>query len=163
MGKPFVAFSGQFLDGVFYAALAAGSAVVLLAERQDTQCPTFTATEQECRDDGGMAYAGTEPKPGDTPAVLISKMVKAGTAYQNAVRWRIFFLLSVAAALLLWFLVLTPGSLPDWQTFAYTLVTIGVVLIGVNMWYAYHVFKRPHDNVEKAADALRAAVGVSQN
>jgi hypothetical protein len=137
------------IDVVMYILLFAALLYFWYIERKDTHCPTLTASEAECKSEGGMCFSHTRPLPTDSCDTLYQKLHKAVGAEQASVKWRRAFVLSTLIALVVWGLIVIPfgggkgtvyGILPDWKLM-YLSVMIGyVILLGSFMYYSYHVF-----------------------
>lgn len=124
-------------DVVMYALLAILTLMVGYIERVDIKCPTFSSTEEQCENGGGMSFSFTKPNDQDTCEELIKKIYKSAGAEQASIKWRRSFVLAVIIAASIW--VLT-SKLPSWKIL-YTSVLIAYVIIFANFnYYSYHIF-----------------------
>jgi hypothetical protein len=143
------------LNVVMYGVIFIATAFFWKLENTDVRCPSFTSTEEECDKGGGMSFSHTRPEPGDSCVTLLRKLYKAAGAEQASVKWRRSFILSVVVMTVMWLLVGTPGSFPDWKIF-YLSVLIGyAVLLGSYMYYSYHVFGVAETWMKETIDILR--------
>ena len=128
---------------------------VWLIERKDIHCPTFSSTEEECKNHGGMSFSYTKPNPGDNCQELLNKIYKAAGAEQAAVKWRKAFVFSSIIMFLLYPLIVTPGSLPDWKQMVLSILIGYVVILATYMYYSYHVYGVAERWIRESVDILR--------
>lgn len=140
-----------------YAILAAAACYIWWVEHKDIHCPTFDSSKEECDKYGGMSFSYTRPEKSDSCATLVSKISKAAGAEQASVKWRRAFIFSVAIMATMWILVgysKTNQGLPDWRIL-YLSVAIGfVILIGIYLYYSFHVWKNPEDWIRESLKML---------
>ena len=151
----------RFLDStvvnwVMYAVLALAAIFVAYIENKDIRCPTFTASKEECDNGGGMAFSGTKPSETDTCQQLINKILKAAGAEQASIKWRRAFILSVSIMVIMWVLVGTPGTLPDWKILYLSILVAYAILFGSFNYYSYHVFGRAETWLKDSINELMA-------
>lgn len=134
-------------DAIMYGILAIGVIYVWWIEHKDILCPTLTADEETCKEEGGMSFSGTKPKPGDSCHTLMSKIHKAAGAEQAAVKWRKALILSTAIiAASSCILTAVPEvcgtsfNLPSWQKLYISILVGYAILLGSYMYYSYHVY-----------------------
>lgn len=138
-----------------YILLFAAAGFFWSIEHKDIRCPSFSSSEKECEEGGGMAFSHTKPLPTDSCDVLLKKLYKAAGAEQTSVKWRRAFVLAVAVMTIMWFLVGSPGALPDWKVM-YLSVLIGyTILLGSYMYYSYHVFGVAETWMKQTIEILR--------
>lgn len=150
----------SFLEGRNYTAILAyvllfGFTIFILkVENTDVHCPNFNSSPQECEAQGGMSFAGTKPNPGDTCEELISKIRKGSKAESESIKWRKSLIISVGIMAIIFPLLVTPGSFPDWKIFYLSCMIGFVVLTGVFDYYSYHVFGISEKWVGESLDLL---------
>lgn len=123
-----------------YLILAAVTIFVFRVENKDIKCPTPDSNEQECKNGGGMSFSYTKPLSSDTCQQLISKIEKGAGAEQASIKWRRSLIMAVTTMVTMWFLVGTPGGLPDWKILYLSVLIAYVILFGNYNYYSYHVF-----------------------
>ena len=139
---------------VAYLVLFGFTLFILRVENTDTHCPNFSASKEECEAQGGMSFTGTKPSEGDTCTELIAKIRKGSKAESESIKWRKSLVLAVGIMAAVFFLLVTPGGLPDWKLF-YLATLIGfVVLFGVFDYYSYHVFGISEKWIGESLDLL---------
>jgi hypothetical protein len=129
-----------------YTILIGLTIYILFVERHDVKCPSFEVNdEKECNLRGGMAFSDTKPSASDECDVLFDKVAKAAGAEQSSIKWRRSLTLAVGIMSLVWFLVITPGGLPNWIDFYLTVILAFIVIMGTFIYYSYHVYKIPEE------------------
>jgi hypothetical protein len=128
------------LQIVMYALLLSFTVYIWYIEHRDIHCPSLNSDRKTCDEEGGMAFSGTQPSKNDTCQQLVNKIKRAGTAEQRSVKWRLALLMSVSIMLVMWLLVGTPGTLPDWKTFYLSVFISFGILLGMFIYYSYHIY-----------------------
>jgi hypothetical protein len=125
---------------IMYVVLGLFTIFVWYVETKDIKCPTFSSSQDECENGGGMAFSYTKPAADDSCQKLIEKIYKGAGAEQASIKWRRSFTLSVSIMVVMWVLVGSPGRLPDWKTLYLSVLISYVIIFGSFNYYSYHVF-----------------------
>lgn len=153
--KPFGWYSTT-QNVIAYVIIAVLLIKVWMTEHKDIHCPNFTASESECQQQGGAAFAGTQPNDTDSCNALLNKISKAAGTEPATIKWRRSLLLAAGIMLATWFLVITPGRLPDYKIMVFSILLAYVVLFGSFNYYSYHVFGVAEQWIKSSVDELRA-------
>lgn len=127
-------------DVVMYLILALATIFIWWVESKDIKCPTFSSSDKECENGGGMSFSYTKPNDTDTCQKLVEKIYKGAGAEQGSIKWRRSLVLSVSIMAVMWILVGSPGTLPDWRVLYLSILIAYVILFGSFNYYSYHVF-----------------------
>lgn len=142
-----------------YAILLIFTIFVWFIEKYDIKCPHLSASEEECKSEGGMSFSHTRPNEHDTYEELLNKIHKASGAEQNSIKWRRAFLIAVSitiiTALLLNSKNLSFDSLPDWKIIYISILIAYTVILANFMYYSYHVFGVAEGWIKHSVDILR--------
>lgn len=133
-------FESSLENILMYLLLAAITVFVFLVENKDIKCPTPNSSKEECKEGGGMAFSYTKPEHSDTCHQLISKIEKAAGAEQASIKWRRSLIMAITVMVVMWFLVGTPGGLPDWKILYLSIIVSYVILFANYNYYSYHVY-----------------------
>lgn len=128
------------LDLLMYVILAVVVIWVWRVESIDVKCPDFDSDEARCKNEGGMSFSGTRPADTDSCQDLLAKLRKGAGAEQASIKWRRALVLSSVSMVVMWVLVGTPGTLPDWKTLYLSILIGYLVLFSSFNYYSYHVY-----------------------
>ncbi len=128
---------------------------VWLTEHKDIHCPNFSASQSECQQQGGAAFAGTQPHDTDSCNTLLNKIYKGAGAEQATIKWRRSLLLASGIMFATWFLVITPGRLPDYKIMIFSILLGYVILFGSFNYYSYHMYGISEQWIKSSVDELR--------
>jgi len=143
------------LNTLMYIIMLLGLFLVHRIEQNDWNCNNAYQFWQSCKPDEAMPYRGSTPSESDSNDVLLDKIDNAAGVEDKSIKWRRSFIMAAICSFMIFALVITPGSLPEWYTFYLT------VFIITGMWYfhfsnySYHKFKPAEHNVNKATNLLR--------
>ena len=141
---------------VMYALLVLVTIFVWRIESKDIRCPTFSSTSEECENGGGMSFSYTKPADTDSCKNLIDKIYKGAGCEQASIKWRRSLILSVWIMIVMWLLVGTPGTLPDWKILYLSILVAYVLLFGNFNYYSYHVFGRAENWMKDSIRELQS-------
>lgn len=140
---------------IAYAVLLIATIYIARIESIDSRCPNFEAGDKECKERGGMAFSDTRPTDMDDCVTLVGKIYKSLGSEIASIKWRRAFVLAVLVMTVMWVLVGTPGTLPEWKTL-YLSVIIGFVIILCSfIYYSYHVFGIAEKWAKQSMDKLK--------
>ncbi len=140
---------------LMYLLIFLATIIVFRIEKSEWECVNPYEWWKPCKIDEGMPYRGSKPEPSDDCSILLNKINIAAGAEQASIKWRRAFILAVLTTLLSFVLVITPASLPEWNTF-YVVVLIGWTVIYFNLNnYSYHKYNVPQDYITKSVELLR--------
>ena len=145
-----------WLNVIAYIIIAVLLVKVWLTEHKDIHCPNFQATQSECDQQGGAAFAGTRPQSTDSCETLINKVYKGAGAEQATIKWRRALLLASGIMFATWFLLITPGRLPDFRIMIFSILLGYVILFGSFNYYSYHMYGVSEAWMQQSLDILRA-------
>ena len=148
-------WSGLWLNTVAYVIIAMALIKVWMTEHKDIHCPNFNASPDQCEKEGGASYAGTQPEASDTCDTLLKKIYKAAGAEQATIKWRRSLLLASGIMFGLWFLLITPGRLPDFRVMLFSILLAYVILFASFNYYSYHVYGVAEEWTKRSVDQLR--------
>lgn len=137
-----------------YVVLLTLTIFVWYIENKDVHCPDFSSSKERCDQEGGMSFSGTKPNDTDSCQDLIRKIRKAAGAEQASIKWRRAFVLAAISMTLMWVLVGTPGTLPDWKVLYLSVLVTYLVIFSSFNYYSYHVFGTAERWMKDAIDEL---------
>ena len=148
--------SGDLPSLIAYVLLFVLFVYAVVMEVQDVRCPTTNATNEECDLGGGMSFSGSRPEPSDSCDVLLNKIDNAAGYEVKSVKWRRSFIISTVLVLVLLLVGgISGGAFPAWHNL-YLYVVLGfVVILGFNMYYGYHIFRKAEGWIFDSTDLLR--------
>lgn len=139
-----------------YAILLASVAYISWIERQDWESSPHSKIE-ECNGNG-MPHRNSKPLPNDNCAELLQRIENGAGAERKSIKWRRALMLSTGSMLVLWFLLLTPGRLPEWTKFYMSVIIVFVIIRAQFAWYSYHRFKIPEEYIYEAVNGLKKCI-----
>lgn len=124
-------------------------------ENKDTRCPNIGSPDEECDLGGGMSFAWSRPEPDDSCYTLLNKIDNAAGYEVKSVKWRRSFLLSTIIVLAIIAIGGAPVDFSKWYlVFMYILIAF-VILLGFNMYYGYHIFRKAEGWIFDSTQMIR--------
>lgn len=153
----------KVIDCVAYVLIALLALLASWLDRQDWECPDLYSERSECRPGIGMPIRDTEPSPTDTVCDSLKRIKKAAQAERQNVKWRQAMYMAIGLSFLIFLLVATPGSLPEWPTFYISVAVIFAFIYTHMNWYSYHRYsyaeQNINGNIDKVANLNRCTSG----
>lgn len=142
-----------WVDFVLYALIFFMFYKALKMELADIYCPSQSCSKELCGEGKGAHYYNTEPAPGDSVDVLLTKIVKCAQLNRKTVYWRRSLMITLIATTILW-LVLFERILRGYEAIT------AIFIIG-GLWYYsfsffnYHHFDHAKNNILKLCNAIK--------
>jgi hypothetical protein len=138
---------------------------VIMVERKDNTCPSFTSTTEECKKGGPMCYSWTEPNDTDSIDELLKKIETCSKANSSSVKWRRILITSFGIIVGLWItlsLFIDDGELtiPDWRITCLSLVVVYTILFSTFNYYDFHLYKGAELNTGASIKEIRDKLGI---
>jgi len=143
------------LNVLMYLLIFGAAIIVAVIESRDWRCTNSYDLLSGCDKGEGMPYRGSKPSDSDNYNELLSKISLAAKSEKRSIKWRRAFVLATTIATLIFVLVVTPASLPEWTKF-YLAVIIGAAVMYYNFnYYSYHLYREPQINIDDAVLLLK--------
>lgn len=145
-------------DGMLVYGLIAGAvSYALYKERQALGCPNIP-NGTDCDNANGKAVKGTNPLLTDSLEILFKKIKEAADFADKWVMWRIAFLISVPAILLIYYF--TYHRLPDEKEMLIGMFVITAMVYFTLNFYKFHLINHAQKNIDDGVDIVKTKIGV---
>ena len=128
---------------------------VVYKERQSLGCHKIVKGP-EWTGKTGKAVVGSEPSETATASELLDTMTTATTYQDRFVKWRIFIIVAILSAVMMWF-VMYRKLVPEWE-----LVVISTIIFAVSSaavgFYKFHLDDHVMNNMRKSIEMLKQKI-----
>ena len=136
-----------------YIAVIAVIIYVIYKERQALGCPNIP-NGADCDNANGKAVRGSDVNNRMGTSEILNKVEFASRYEDRWVKWRIFFMISVAIAVI--FPYISTGTLVTEHNLIVCIVVVVSVLLSVSNFYKFHLTDIVANNISSAVNILRS-------
>lgn len=148
------------LNYVMYTILFLFGIWVFYLDAKDWQCENILAQSDPNCVSNPLAFPNTKPNENDTIKKSIYRIRDANDVYTTTILWRRTAFLSMVICFALFFLLITPGKLPNWQTFYLSFFIVYTLFYFQQAYYNHHYFSIPAKHTEQNLQNIENRLGL---